>query len=372
MILKKLQAATESGWDKKQTDEVTLLLKCFITDTGELQQIMRALKAAKKGDVTGLKSIQNLKPFSDAHVSEKPLKKSDPDGMKKWDCPCGSGKKVFTCFFETAKSKYDWKTMAKKLAKGGEAQGAGGGSGSTLSFTDRKDKLKAATQEMLSEKHTVLAKIKDQFNDPKLATEYISLGDTFKETILGLEAELEGPKGAGFPMEVLIAHASNAFDAKLASTEKALQDLVKVEKKLFESDDVTQDMYDQAMADLDQVTGLDPMLIAFQMQLAASFGCPLYKMFVSRYVCEFCFCCPCACAQVPCCVFLELADRNASHRSSVVHAQEDYLQAQVQPEERWHRHPRQDPSHRWQAPLWQEACAYCAPHQHHACLCHSR
>eukprot|EP01050_Picozoa_sp_SAG11_P001951 SAG11_NODE_93_length_17080_cov_10.504093_4_plen_127_part_00 len=72
-ILQKLQAATESGWDKKKTDKVALLLKCFIPDSSELQRIMRSLKTAvKDNDFTGVDSICNV-PFNPDHVSEKPL-----------------------------------------------------------------------------------------------------------------------------------------------------------------------------------------------------------------------------------------------------------------------------------------------------------
>lgn len=164
-ILQKLQAATESGWDKKQTDEVMLLLKCFIPNSGELQKIMGALKAAKKdGNVEALKEIQNI-PFNEQHVSE--TKKSN--GCKKWDCPCGSGKKVFTCFFASAKSSYKWKNMAKKLDENATVCTPG----STVTFQQRKEQLKEEVRTLVSEKDAVLARVQQQFSDPKLANEYI-------------------------------------------------------------------------------------------------------------------------------------------------------------------------------------------------------
>eukprot|EP01050_Picozoa_sp_SAG11_P001949 SAG11_NODE_93_length_17080_cov_10.504093_2_plen_80_part_00 len=62
-----------------------------------------------------------------------------------------------------------------------------------------------------------------------------------------LEADLEGPKPDDFPMQVLIAHATNAFSAKIEESAKELRDLVTMEKKFFESDDVDQSMYDHIM-----------------------------------------------------------------------------------------------------------------------------
>lgn len=57
--------------------------------------------------------------------------------------------------------------------------------------------------------------------------------------------------------------------------------MVKIEAKLFEDDSITQAMYDSAIKNMNQVSDLDPLLIAYQMQLIAKFGCPLYKIYVS-------------------------------------------------------------------------------------------